>query len=329
MRCCILLCAALILYSPTLFQERDLPATQPKEFEIGRRTFFDFGPPFDFYEIFIVRPATRGTSIERITLTPAADECIAPAKVETASASIDEPVAALLGSSNPCTIPEESLRRELKRCKDCLVFSGAKVVMQVQCGSRTRLVRSDILDQDMFDPSAHPPQHTSWTMRLLERLDQAVGPGVMDKPAFPVSDPQEVPPSEFDSPNLRGVRDGNYDALFPDAPDKPSLLYRAAQNRPPSPSVRLLSSVPLSPEVFVLPDYPLLARMARVGGEVSFTIEIDANGGVANLAIESGHPILRAAVKKVVNEWKFPKDDSSRQIHAMIEFILNCPKPAE
>lgn len=38
---------------------------------IGIYTFFDFGPPFDFYEIMIVRPAENGVSIERMTLTPA------------------------------------------------------------------------------------------------------------------------------------------------------------------------------------------------------------------------------------------------------------------
>jgi hypothetical protein len=42
---------------------------------------------------------------------------------------------------------KKPLRRELKRCKKCLVFSGADVVLQVQCGTETCLIRTDILDK--------------------------------------------------------------------------------------------------------------------------------------------------------------------------------------
>ncbi len=31
----------------------------PDQFEIGRLTYFDFGPPFDYYEIFMIRPRRR------------------------------------------------------------------------------------------------------------------------------------------------------------------------------------------------------------------------------------------------------------------------------
>ncbi len=329
MRCSVIICAVLISCSPALPQERRFASTQPNQFEIGRHTFLDFGPPFDFYELFIVRSKANGTSIERITLIPAGNECIAPAKLETASASISESTGALLGSTNPCTIPEKSLRRELKRCKNCLVFSGANVVMQVQCGTQTRLIRSDILDRDMFDAAAKTPEHTSWTMRLLKRLDQAVGPGVMDKPIFPTPEREELSAKDSDSVTLRDLSEGKYDALFQGAPNKPSDLYRAAKNHPPPPRVRLLSSVPLTPEVFVQPEYPLLARMARVEGAVSFKIEIDTNGGATNLTFESGHPILREAVKKAVSAWRFPKDASNQQIQATIEFTLNCPRQTE
>ena len=76
-------------------------AVQPGQFEIGRHTFFDFGPPFNFYELFIVRPTATGTSIERITLTPPGQKCVAPAEVKAASASTSESVAKLLGDKNP------------------------------------------------------------------------------------------------------------------------------------------------------------------------------------------------------------------------------------
>lgn len=160
-------------------------APLPDQFEIGVHTFFDFGPPFDFYQLYVVRPAENGTIVERLTFTPAANKCYAPAKLETSSASLRESISELIGSKNPCAIPDKELKRELKRCKKCLVFSGSTVTMQVNCGGTTRVIRSDILDRDMFDAAANTPTNTAWTMQLLDNLNQALGPGVMEKSMFP------------------------------------------------------------------------------------------------------------------------------------------------
>jgi hypothetical protein len=329
MRFSVAICAFLTLCSSASAQEPRLNSIQPTEFEIGRRTFFDFGPPFDYYELFMVRPTSSGSSVERVLLTPPSDSCSASAKLETASTSLSESVGALLGQSNPCSIPEKELRRELKRCKKCLVFSGAVVVMQVQCGSHTRLIRADILDKDMFDPAPNTPEHTSWTMALLSKLDQAVGPGVMEKPMFAAPDQEKATPPPADAVARRDLSLGKYDALFPAAPDKPSDLYRAAQIPPPVSTARLTSSSPLAPELFVAPPYPPIARLVHVEGIVSFYMQIDANGEANNLTLISGHPLLWPTVKDTASKWRFPKDAAGQQVQATIEFALNCTKRAE
>jgi TonB family protein len=321
---CSMLCVALILSTPGFSRDHP-PVPLPGQFEVARHTFFDVGPPSDFYELFLVRPTGNVTSIERITLTPAGDACIQPAKVETASASVGESVAALLGTKNPCTIPEKELGRELKRCKKCLVFSGADVVMQFHCGTQTRTIRANILDKDMFDPAANTPEHTSWTMRLLERMDHLVGPGVMEQPMFALPGADQPSATNPNSAALRDVSSGKYDSLFQGAPDKPSDLDRDAQLRPPSPSVQLLSSSPFRPDVFVQPEYPPLARAAHIEGTVAIKVEIDSNGSTTNLAFESGHVMLRGSVKEAVSGWKFPKEAAHQEIQATIEFKTNCP----
>ena len=220
MRCSAIVCFLLFLCGSAQSQHPPSPPAQPSQFEIGRRTFFDFGPPFDFYEIFIVRPYANGTSVERITLTPAAQECVVPAKVERAYGSIPESASALLGAENPCAIPEKALRHELKRCKKCLVFSGSDVVMRDQCGSETRLIHTNVLEKDWFETSPHTPEHTSWTIQLLARLDHAVGPEVMEKPTFPLPAKDEEQANNVpDSPTVRDVSTGKYDALFLGAPN--------------------------------------------------------------------------------------------------------------
>ncbi len=290
----------------------------PSEFEIGRHTFIDVGPPNDFYELFFVRPASNGSSVERITLTPAADECIQPAKVEVAAGSLGESLAALLGKTDPCTIPEKQLRRERKRCKHCLVFSGANVAMQVQCGSATRIVRADILDRDMFDPAPNTPEHTSWTMQLLNQIDRAVGPGVLDGPMFAIQGEEKRDVSTQDPETLGDIGAGKYDELFKDAPDKPSDLYRAAQIRTPVPTVHLLSSAPFQPGNYIQPAYPPLARLAH-------TVDVNPDGSAANFNVQSGHPMLRGATEKAVSDWMFSKDAAGQRIQAVVGFATNCP----
>jgi TonB family protein len=325
MRYCGTIGAVLLLCGISLAQAHRPASPLPDRFVIGRHTFFDFGPPFDYYELLLVRPTPDGTSIERILLTPVGDACTQPAKIETASASVKESVATLLGNTDPCTIPEKELRRERKRCKKCLVFSGANVAMQVQCGTQTLVIRSDILDRDMFDPAPNTPVHTSWTMQLLGRLDKELGPGVMDKPMISLPVEGEPAKLDHDSDALRDVSLGKYDALFQGVPNKPSDLYRDAQFRPPTPTVRLLSSLPIQPQELPLPQYPPLARMARIEGKVIFKVEIDSDGNTKDFSLVSGHPMLRESVKQTVSTWRFPKDAAGEQVNATIEFATNCP----
>jgi hypothetical protein len=320
-------CAILLLGATVLPQKHSPVLPVPDQFVIARHTFVDFGPPLDFYELVIARSAATGTSIERISVTPPADVCFAPAKTEVASAALSETPAELLGSTNPCTIPEKELRRELKRCENCLVFSGAKVVMQVQCGTQAQLIRSDILDRDMFDATPKTPQYTSWTMRLLQKLDSAVGPSVFEKQRIlPIPENNESPTSHSNSATLRDLAAGKYDELFQGAPDKPSDLYRASQIPAPVPKIELIRSIPLQPDAPVEPTYPPLARAAHIEGTVSFRLVIDSEGGATDLTFESGNPLLRGVVTDAVKKWRFPNNSAGQQIEATIEFSLNCPR---
>jgi len=302
---------------------RTLPSG-PDQFLIARHTFIDVGPPNDFYEIISVRGTASGTTVERITLTPPGDACMQPATVEMAASSIPDSVVVVLESRNPCAIPDKALRKELKRRKQGLVFSGAEMSMHVQCGGKERIIRADVLDRDMFDANATTPENTSWTMRLLTRLDKAFPSGVWDRPIIAgLTEPARATVPNGDA--ARALASGEYDRFFADAPDRPSDLYRASQIRPPAPDVLLRSSVPFQPEKFVRPEYPPIARLARIEGAVVLTLRVDANGGATDTQFESGHPMLRPTVKNAVSDWKFPKEAADHQIKATIDFKTNCP----
>lgn len=315
---------ALMLCGCSMSQDR--PASPPlTKFVIARHTFIDVGPPNDFYELLFVRQSENGSLVEKVTLTPPTDQCFIPAKVAVADGTVKESIQELLGKTDPCAITEKELRRERKRCKNCLVFSGANVSMQISCGSRTRVIRSDILDRDMFDPAPNTPEHTSWTMHMLDQIDRNLGPGVFDRPLFPIVDSDKKDISVKSSENLNDVASGKYDELFKDAPDRPSDLYRAAQVPPTIPTVHLLSITPVQPETFSPPGYPPLAKLARVQGTVTITGKIGEDGGVRDFFVDSGHPMLRPAVQDAVSHWKFPAADAGQTFHAAMQFATNCP----
>jgi len=55
----------------------------------------------------------------------------------------------------------------------------------------------------------------------------------------------------------------------------------------------------------VSPNYPEIARQARVQGSVVLQAVIDKNGNVVDLTLVSGHPILAPAAIKAVKQWKY------------------------
>ncbi|MCL6481338.1 MAG: TonB family protein [Firmicutes bacterium] len=53
------------------------------------------------------------------------------------------------------------------------------------------------------------------------------------------------------------------------------------------------------------PDYPMLARQARVEGDVVLEAVIDTAGNVVELQVLSGHPLLVSAALSAVSKWKY------------------------
>jgi protein TonB len=55
----------------------------------------------------------------------------------------------------------------------------------------------------------------------------------------------------------------------------------------------------------VQPNYPPLARQARIQGSVVLQAEISKNGDIQNLRLISGHPMLGPAAIDAVKQWKY------------------------
>ncbi len=298
----------------------------PKQLLFARLTFFDFGPPFDFYEVLSLEDQGADTEVKRMIVTPAGNACVQPPSVETEATTIHKSLKELLLGKNPCGIPEKALRQERKRCKHCLVFSGVNVTLNVSCKGAERRIRMAILDKDLFDRSPNTPPNTSWTMAVLSQLDDKLSPGVMDKPAFSLGAPKPESSIALDAAMLTALKNGEYDGLF-DSNKKLSELYRESQEASRLPPVHLLSATPVPPVSAEVPQYPPIARAAHVEGEVNVSFDLSPTGKVEKVSYNSGPEMFRNSVTEAISKWQFPPSSDVRHEQAKIGFMLNCPSP--
>ena len=295
----------------------------PGKIVIAQHSFIDVGLPNDFYELIQLIPAAEGVSVERVLVTPEGQACLQPAKVEARTAVLQKSMGELLENKNPCVIPEKELRRELKRCKKCLTFSGMNVTMEATCGGVSRRIRMDILDRDLFDANPNTPENTSWTMKVLEQVDAATGPGGLDSPIIATGGQGPIAPVS-ETATVRALRQGVFDPLF-GADAEISQIIREAEEPPlPPPSVELISATPFMPIAPEMPHYPAIANAARQEGRVDFTFEVGSDGKVGNVVIISGNKLLEVSVREAVGKWKFPPEANGHSGKGTLEFKLNC-----
>jgi hypothetical protein len=82
-----------------------------------------------------------------------------------------------------------------------------------------------------------------------------------------------------------------------------------------------------------IPDYPPLAKAARIAGGItaSLTVGPDGSAQTITLTTDSGtrpHPILRPSVEKSLGASKFAKVCAGKQVTLVFNFILgDAPAP--
>jgi TonB family protein len=77
------------------------------------------------------------------------------------------------------------------------------------------------------------------------------------------------------------------------------------------------------PKAAVTPNYPPLAALARVSGNVVIRVGIDASGNVTKAELVSGHPLLAKAALDAARRWRFEREPiQSRTTEVEFEFVM-------
>jgi TonB family protein len=148
--------------------------------------------------------------------------------------------------------------------------------------------------------------------KLMERAGQFGGPRVviMQPPAGGVS--KGVLGGIIGSAPSTGVAGGTpggvLGGIIGSAPSTPRPQLA---NQPTPPIVKRVE-----------PEYPPLARQARISGVVKFVVTIAADGSVANLEVQSGHPLLVPAALQAVKNWTFQPTGSEIRTTLDVPFTL-------
>jgi periplasmic protein TonB len=125
---------------------------------------------------------------------------------------------------------------------------------------------------------------------------------------IPDLDETDAPPPDFlGSSGFEGGRgSGNFgNSLWGGLGTGPGP-YLAPPTPPPSNhSPRISHSMEGSLIQQVQPEYPTLAKQARIQGTVLLRAVIDREGKIENLQVVSGHPMLVAAALKAVQQWRY------------------------
>lgn len=85
----------------------------------------------------------------------------------------------------------------------------------------------------------------------------------------------------------------------------------------PAPTMRAVTPVE-APE----PEYPALARQARIQGVVRFHVRVDGQGQVANITVLNGHPLLVPAAMQSVRRYTYQPTGAEFETTADVNFAL-------
>jgi TonB family protein len=223
--------------------------------------------------------------------------------------------------SQDCPVGLKAVRQKVARIATAVISATFTFLAGFGLYSFTRLNISENTALNIKMPSApsapssklyENKSNNSWNTRPGEKEPTLNIPD-------PISEPdKETPPTSsscyanIDAPvgsevimggiSANVVRDKDSIEPLPPSPPTPS-----DELKPATPSLVRRSEGVLRGNAInkVTPDYPALAKTARVTGEVIVEITIGEDGNVASSKVISGHPLLQQAALRAARQWQF------------------------
>lgn len=161
-------------------------------------------------------------------------------------------------------------------------------------------------------PPPPPPPPAAAPVRVIRRVtveDIMKAPTVIPKTITPIKDQPEPPPQQaagvvggvpggVPGGTAGGVIGGIIGGVLSSAPPPPKATTPKR--------IRVGGQVENAKQIFApKPEYPPLAKMARIQGAVKLEAIISKDGTIQDLKILSGHPLLVKAAVEAVGRWRY------------------------
>ncbi len=167
----------------------------------------------------------------------------------------------------------------------------------------------------MFEPAPPPPAgHASPLTRAKQpvKVNAMSAPVVIPETIAKILEAPVNPPADIGVASA-GVTGGLPGGAQGGIPGSTLLgLAPAAPPPPPPPEARLPRRIQVGGHVEAAklvfqpkPEYPLLARLARIQGRVRLEAVIGRDGTIEDLKVIGGHPLLVNAALEAVRQWRY------------------------
>lgn len=193
----------------------------------------------------------------------------------------------------------------------------SRVIAPIPRGAEPRVTRAEHMR-----PAARP------------RPEQAVltAPSVIPRNIALIHDSDTVAPPEIaNGPGIPGVLPGVGSGPVPvdllSTPKPVAPPPEVDQPKPPAPKrrVEIGGDVQRAKQVYApMPQYPPLARQARVSGLVRLSAIIAEDGTIDELRVIGGHPLLVSAAMEAVSKWRYrPTLLNGRPVQVITQIDVN------
>lgn len=339
-----------------------LTASQPKrevsarlnEFYIVRQAISDAGPHW-FEYILDVSPDKDGTTIKYIRIAPLNPWCADSVTIKAAIAHLkDTSPKEVVGTDDPCLLGLDEFRQALddsRRGKAVSLDDTALWNVVASCSTGEKEFHFPYPEEVKMN---RIKRRSPRVMALWDLEPKITKIAFGEKSVFyHIPSEKDMELQRLGQELLPELRSGRFDKGFqgycvelgthgtasevlwspiskPCSPhpmeDLLSGYHGPVPNREPAP--QLLNPEELHFLKFELPEFPPLARMAKIQGKVELSLEVDQQTGeVKNTTVVSGHPLLAKSAEAAAQRWRFDPgaQATNHPIRVILDYAFHCP----
>jgi TonB family protein len=246
--------------------------------------------------------------------------------VQAVEADIDEAkFEPLLTRLDLCSVTATAVDRELgRRRKNVAIFDTARSGIIATCGGQKTVLRLPLPEQVDFERMERKRARAAALFNLFWDLLKIAFQG---EHFFDESDFQRQLELHRNAIAwIPALRSGRFDGGFEAATLKTALENYRGPEPIPSLIPELLDKDSLHFRKYTDPDYPPLAKQARIGGTVKLQLLLDPEtGSVVTAKVMIGHPLLAPSAVEAAKTWRFdPTFGFVNPLEVTVKYSLDC-----